>query len=120
MKRNSNYPADKEASLLNVTLLPEYGILCISCSENLIAVFFSHNCPPGIRPTIMDITEDPEAVLSCSGTLIRNAERHDHIVASYHPDENCVVVKHKKHIYCIPVPCEVAEIRCGGNTYCFS
>jgi hypothetical protein len=68
----------------------------------------------------MDITDCPEAVLSCPGILIRNAERHNHIVASYHPDENCVIVKHKKHIYLIPVPCEVAEIRCGGNTYIFA
>ena len=120
MKKNLYSPADEQASLLKVTLYPEYGKMCISCSDNHINVYFAKPCPPGTRPVVFDVTADPEAFFSSPGILIRNAARHNHIVAAYHPDDGCVVVKHRKHIYSIVLPGEVAVIYCGGNVLYFS
>lgn len=115
MKRSNQPTADRPASLLKVTLYPETAAMSITYNNNDISVLLSDRCPPGTSPTVIDCTEDPSAVQCGNQYLIYNAARHHHVVASYYPDDNCLVIKHLKRVYGIMLPNAANLISCGGE-----
>lgn len=97
-------------------LFPRKNILYVSYGKNGMYIYLTRPAPDDHVGKIMDITDDPLFAPE-QGMLIRNGMRYNRIAASYHADENLLIIRHEKRIYSIRIPQNVREINCGGNAY---
>ena len=120
MKNYSNTSTDKKTGLLKVSLFPERAKMYIWYSRNEIVITLAHPCPSGSCPVVQDCTEEKERYLNGMRVLIKNGARNNHTVASYHIHGKYVLIRHRKKIYYIQLPCAATEIFCGGRNIVLS
>lgn len=94
-----------------VCIFPQRKLLNISYGRNSIFISLPEALPPEYVAQADDLTGKP-LPFTCDGIPIYNEQRHNRIVASYHPEINQLIILHLRHIYSVKLPPHIRKIHC--------